>query len=87
MQNTEGQAMTSYVIDPLAPFHARWRDRIGPIRVLSGPVNGWLMCARPNCRPFVLRVSEILNADKPPNGMGPFDPVGAKLSKVPNGER
>jgi hypothetical protein len=79
MQNSE-DLMTKYLIDPLAPFHARWRDKVGPIRVLSGPVKGYLMCARPNCRPFVLRVSEILNADKPPNGMGPFEPIGANLS-------
>jgi len=70
-----------YLIDPLAPFPARWRDKHGPLRVLSGPVKGYLMCARPNCRPFVLRVSELLNADRPPTDMGPFTPVGVKLTR------
>lgn len=70
----------SYLIDPLAPFHARWRDKHGPIRVIAGPVNGWLMCRRPHCRPFILRVSELLGADRPPPEMGPFEPVGAKLT-------
>ena len=68
-----------YLIDPLASFHTRWRDKYGPIKVLAGPVKGWLMCKRPKERPFVLRVSEILNADSI-QGAGPFKPVGAKMS-------
>lgn len=73
--------MTKYLIDPLAPFHPRWKDKHGPIRVLAGPVKGWLLCSRPTGRPFALRVSEILNAEKPPfSELGPFEPVGAKLA-------
>lgn len=68
-----------YFLDPLGPFPARWRDKIGPIRVMAGPVTGYLMCRRPGAVPFVLHVSELCNAKKHPHH-GPFEVVGVKLT-------
>lgn len=66
-----------YFLDPLAPFPARWRDRIGPLRVMAGPVSGYVMIRRPNAVPFVLRVSDLCNATKHPHH-GPFEVTGVK---------
>lgn len=63
-----------YVVAPLAPFPKRWRDAKGPIRVMAGPVDGYLLVRRPACIPFVLHVSEITNAKKHPI-LGPFELV------------
>lgn len=72
----------SYVIDPLAPFPARWKDHTGPIRVMSGPVQGYVMVRRPGAVPFVLSVKQILNAERHPIH-GPFEVVGMKLLSIP----
>jgi hypothetical protein len=69
---------THYFIDPLAPFPARWRDKIGPLRVLAGPVKGYVMVRRPHAVPFVLHVANLCNAQKHPIH-GPFEVIdGAK---------
>lgn len=67
--------ITQYVIDPTEPFPKRWRDHIGPIRVMSGPHQGYLMVRRPGAVPFVLHVSQILNAERH-HTHGPFEIVG-----------
>jgi hypothetical protein len=61
-----------YVMDPTKPFPKRWRDKNGAIRVMSEPIEGYLMCRRPHCMPFVLSVKEILNAE-PHRIHGPFE--------------
>lgn len=70
-----------YFLEPLAPFPARWRDKYGPIRVMAGPVKGYVMCRRAGAAPFVLHVSELCNAKKH-EYMGPFEVVGVKLTTV-----
>lgn len=60
-----------YVIDPLAPFPARWRDHISSFRVMAGPVQGYVMVRRPRAVPFCLHVRQLLNADQHPIH-GPF---------------
>ncbi|KZE34078.1 hypothetical protein IMF23_04190 [Chelatococcus daeguensis] len=58
-----------YVLDPLSPFPKRWRDHIGPLRVMCGPVEGYVMVRRKGGAPFVLRVSDLTNATRdPPHG-------------------
>jgi hypothetical protein len=68
-----------YFLDPMAAFPARWRDKIGPIRVMAGPVTGYVMVRRPGAMPFVLHVSELCNAKKNPV-CGPFEVIGVKLT-------
>ena len=64
--------MKQYVIDPTRPFPKRWKDSIGPLRVMSEPIEGYLMCRRPGGAPFILSVRQILNADqRTPHG--PFE--------------
>jgi hypothetical protein len=70
-----------YFLDPFSPFPQRWRDKLGPIRVMAGPVTGYVMCRRPNAVPFVLHVSELCNAKKHPH-IGPFEVVGMKTKTV-----
>lgn len=69
-----------YFIDPLVPFPSKWRDRVGPIAVMTEPVKGYVMVRRPGCAPFVLRVSHLCNAEKHPIH-GPFEVVGAKARR------
>ncbi|GAA2885502.1 ribonuclease HI [Aminobacter niigataensis] len=64
--------MTSYVIDPTAPLPKRWRDERGPIRIMGGPHDGYVLARRPGCMPFVLSVKQLLNAEKHPH-LGPFE--------------
>lgn len=66
-----------YVIDPDAPLPRRWLDHYGPIRVMCEPVEGYVLAKRPRCRPFVLHVSELLNAE-PHRTHGPFQVVERK---------
>lgn len=66
-----------YFIDPLAPFPRRWRDKIGPVEVMTNPIKGYVMCRRPRAVPFVLRVSDLCNATKDQHH-GPFEVVGVK---------
>lgn len=68
-----------YFLDPIDQFPARWRDKIGPIRVMAGPVTGYVMVRRPGEMPFVLHVSELCNAKKHPVH-GPFEVIGKKVS-------
>lgn len=72
-----------YVIDPLAKFPRRWRDHIGPIRVMCEPVEGYLLVRRPGCAPFALSVRQILNAEKHPVH-GPFVLADATNKKEPS---
>jgi hypothetical protein len=77
-----------YFLDPLDTFPARWRDKIGPIRVMAGPVTGYVMCRRPGGYPFVLHVSDLCNATKhPPHG--PFEIIvkTRRTSQLPQAER
>ena len=62
-----------YVVDPLAPFPKRWKDRHGAFKVMAGPVDGYLMVRRPGCLPYVLHVTEILNSANRPHPHGPFE--------------
>src|SRR5574343_2042258 len=57
----QGQMTKHYFLDPLAPFPGRWRDKTGPIKVMSGPVSGYVMCRRPGAYPFVLHVKHLCN--------------------------
>lgn len=66
-----------YFLDPLAPFPPRWRDRIGPLTVMAGPVRGYVMVRRPHAVPFVLHVANLCNAEKHPNH-GPFELIEPK---------
>lgn len=66
--------MKQYVIDPTMPFPKRWKDSIGPIRVMSEPIEGYLMCRRPRGIPFILSVEQILNI-KFCTPHGPFEIV------------
>lgn len=70
-----------YFLDPLAPFPARWKDKNGPLRVMAGPVQGYVMVRHPNAVPFIFRVSDLCNATKDPHH-GPFEVVGVKTQKV-----
>lgn len=70
-----------YFLDPMAPFPQRWRDKIGPIRVMAGPVTGYVMCRRPNAVPFVLHVKHLCNAEKHPHH-GPFEIILAKTGRA-----
>jgi hypothetical protein len=72
---------TRYVIDPLAPLPKRWADHIGPIRVMGGPVEGYLMVRRPGNVPFVLTVAQLLNAERHPTH-GPFTLVKSRSVRV-----
>jgi hypothetical protein len=60
-----------YVLDPLSPFPKRWQDRVGPIRVMTGPIEGYLMVRRPGGMPFCLHVKHLTNAERHPVH-GPF---------------
>ncbi len=73
-----------YCLDPLAPFPPRWKDKIGPIRVMTNPVQGYVMVRRPGAAPFVLHVSELCNAKKHPHH-GPFEVVGVTIARSPIG--
>lgn len=66
-----------YTVSPLAPFPKRWKDRHGKITVMHEPIKGYVMVRRPGAFPFVLRVSEILNADKH-HIHGPFEQIPAE---------
>jgi hypothetical protein len=66
-----------YAIDPMSPFPKRWKDKLGNIRVITGPVEGYLMVRRPGAAPFVLHVSVMLNAKSHPIH-GPFEIVSPK---------
>lgn len=73
-----------YVLDVLSPLPARWRDKHGPLRVLAGPVKGWVMVKRPHAgEPFCLRVSDLCNATKR-EPHGPFEVVGVKVRFLTN---
>lgn len=63
-----------YCIDPLQPFPKRWRDKIGPVKVMTEPAAGYIMCRRPGAFPFALSVAQILNADRCISH-GPFELV------------
>lgn len=73
---------TRYVINPLAPFPKRWRDPIGPLRVLAEPAEGWLLVRRPGAMPFVLHVRQILNTERHPVH-GPFTVVEKARRRQP----
>lgn len=55
----------------LGPFPKRWRDHHGKITVMGEPIKGYVMVRRPGAMPFVLSVSQILNAVKH-STHGPF---------------
>ena len=71
MADQEAGAPIKYVINPLTPFPKHWHDRISDIRVMAGPVEGYLMVRRTGGIPFAIRVSKILNAERHPIH-GPF---------------
>lgn len=68
---SERLARVPYIISPLAKFPKRWRDHLGPIRVMCEPVEGYLLARRPGAAPFAISVREMLNAEKHPVH-GPF---------------
>lgn len=79
---------TKYVVG-VGAFPRRWSDRIGKITVMGEPIKGYVMCRRPGAMPFILSVSQILNAEKHPTH-GPFtllEPVRQfpQGSETPNG--
>jgi len=60
-----------YVIDPLSPFPRSWQCAGGQqLKVMAGPVKGWLMVRTPGDPPWCISVSELLNAT--PHKAGPF---------------
>ena len=71
-----------YFLDPLDPFPPKWRDKIGPLTVMAGPVKGYVMVRRPGAMPFVLAVSDLCNAtQRPPHG--PFELVRRSPKEPP----
>jgi hypothetical protein len=62
-----------YVISPGDGFPLRWEDHIGPLRVIGQASEGYIMVRRPGGAPFVLQVSQLLNA-RPDPVHGPFRP-------------
>ena len=74
-----------YVVSLLAKFPKRWRDHIGPIRVMSEPIDGYLMVRRPGAAPFVLSVKQMLNAEKH-HSHGPFLLADAPPKSNPRGQ-
>lgn len=74
-----------YVLSPLAKFPKRWRDHLGPIRVMSEPIEGYLLVRRPGCMPFALSVRQLLNAEKHPVH-GPFRLADAHSKNPPEAE-
>lgn len=68
-----------YAIDPTAPLPKRWRDEHGPIRIMGGPHEGYVLARRPGCMPFVLTVKQLLNTEKHPYH-GPFEPARSPVS-------
>lgn len=53
--------MSGYTFDPTQPLPKRWVDLIGPMRLMTTkPVEGYVMCRRPGCAPFILSVAELL---------------------------
>lgn len=71
------EAPVKYCVDPMQPFPKRWEDARGPVRVISGPAEGYVMVRRRGCMPFVLHVRHLLNTDKHPVH-GPFWPAPPK---------
>lgn len=69
--NRERLEPVPYVLSPLAKFPKRWRDHLGPIRVMSEPIEGYLLVRRTGCMPFALSVRQLLNTEKHPVH-GPF---------------
>jgi hypothetical protein len=71
--------MTQYVIDPLAAFPKRWKDKRGALlTVMAGPVKGYLMVRYPGCAPFAISVGDLLNQSKRPDPRGPYEVVEGK---------
>ena len=69
---SERLPMRPYALSPLAPFPKRWRDHLGPIRVMGGPIEGYLLVRRPGAMPFAISVRQMLNAERHPTH-GPFE--------------
>lgn len=63
----------------------RWRDHLGPIRVMGGPHEGYVMVRRPRAEPFVIKLAELLNAEQHPVH-GPFEFV-ERSRPLPSEER
>lgn len=58
----------SYAVDPTQPLPKRWKDSIGPIRLLmTAPVEGWLLARRPGAAAFAITVRDLLS--------GNFEPI------------
>jgi len=79
---TERKEAVRYVIGATDKFPKRWRDHHGPIRVMTEPIEGYVMVRRPRAVPFVLSVAQLLNAEGHPVH-GPFEIVGRP---APTGE-
>jgi hypothetical protein len=79
------KAAAHYFFDPLDDLPNRWRDHHGPLRVIAGPVKGWVMVQRLNAVPFVLHVRNLTNAERHPVH-GPFTVVGRKVRLVATGD-
>ena len=67
-----------YVLNVGAALPKRWRDHIGPLRVLAGPVEGFVMLRRrgAGCA-IAIRLSVLLNAEADPTH-GPFECISEK---------
>ena len=73
----------SYAINPLAHFPKRWKDKDGnSFRVMSEPVEGYLMCRYPGAMPFVMHVSDILGSARRPHPHGPFTPISRRKGEA-----
>lgn len=59
--------MIGYAVNPLQPLPRRWKDKIGPIRLMNvEPIEGYVMARRPGAAPFILSVRDLLNGDREP---------------------
>lgn len=59
--------MSGYAVDPIEPLPKRWKDKNGPIRLMTrSPVEGYVMARRPGAAPFVLSVPDLLSGEWEP---------------------
>lgn len=58
--------LAGYAIGPTETLPKRWRDAIGPLRIMCEPCEGYVMARRPGAAPFVLSVRDLLSGDFSP---------------------
>lgn len=61
-------------IDWAGKFPRLWKDRIGVLRIVGKPAEGYVMVRRTGATPFVLALKELSNHERHPIH-GPFMPA------------